>query len=57
MEQKRQRIHFIAIAGSVMHNLAIALKQAGHEITGSDDEIFEPARSVLAAHGILPKQE
>lgn len=57
MEQKRQRIHFIAIAGSVMHNLAIALKQAGHEITGSDDEIFEPARSALGTHGILPQQE
>ena len=55
--QKKQRIHFIAIAGSVMHNLAIALKQAGHEVTGSDDEIFEPARTALANHGILPAKE
>lgn len=57
MQQKKQRIHFIAIAGSVMHNLAIALKQAGHEITGSDDDVFEPARSALAKHGILPDRE
>ncbi|MEX1241436.1 MAG: Mur ligase family protein [Cyclobacteriaceae bacterium] len=57
MQQEKQRIHFIAIAGSVMHNLAIALKQAGHEITGSDDEIFEPARTQLARHGILPQKE
>ncbi|MEX2235642.1 MAG: Mur ligase family protein, partial [Cyclobacteriaceae bacterium] len=57
MQQKKQRIHFIAIAGSVMHNLAIALKLAGHEVTGSDDEIFEPARTALAKHGILPEKE
>lgn len=57
MEQKKQRIHFIAIAGSVMHNLAIALKQAGHQVTGSDDEIFEPARTELSKHGILPPIE
>lgn len=57
MQQKKQRIHFIAIAGSVMHNLAIALKQAGHEVTGSDDEIYEPARTQLAKHGILPPKE
>lgn len=57
MQQKKQRIHFIAIAGSVMHNLAIALKQAGHEVTGSDDEIYEPARTALASHSILPEKE
>lgn len=56
MQQKRQRIHFIAIAGSIMHNLAIALKREGHEVTGSDDEIIEPARSTLASHGLLPKE-
>ena len=48
------RIHFIAIGGSAMHNLAIALKQKGYSITGSDDEIFEPSRSRLASHGLLP---
>lgn len=47
-------IHFIAIGGSAMHNLAIALKQKGYEITGSDDEIFEPSRSRLQKNGILP---
>jgi len=54
---KQQTIHFIAIGGSVMHNLAIALKQAGHEVTGSDDEIVEPSRSVLSKHGLLPDKE
>lgn len=50
------KVHFIAIGGSVMHNLAIALKSKGYEITGSDDEIFDPARTALARHGILPTQ-
>lgn len=54
---KPQRIHFIAIGGSVMHNLAIALKDQGHTVTGSDDEIFEPSRSALEKNGILPKTE
>ena len=55
--QKKKKIHFIAIGGSVMHNLAIALKEAGHQVTGSDDEIFEPSRSALAKHGLLPTSE
>lgn len=54
---KPQRIHFIAIGGSVMHNLAIALKNQGHTVTGSDDEIFEPSRSALDKNGLLPKSE
>ncbi|MBF9252632.1 peptidoglycan synthetase [Pontibacter sp. 172403-2] len=58
MEKKEfQRIHLIAIGGSIMHNLALALHDKGLHITGSDDEIFEPARSRLAAAGILPAQE
>ena len=40
-----------------MHNLAIALKQNGHEVTGSDDEIFEPSRSILASNGLLPQHD
>lgn len=40
-----------------MHNLAIALRQDGHEVTGSDDEIFDPSRSTLAKHGLLPETE
>ena len=49
-------IHFISIGGSVMHQLAIALKRKGYHITGSDDEIFEPAKSNLHQEGILPKE-
>ena len=51
------KIHFIAIGGSAMHNLAIALHKAGHQVTGSDDEIFEPSKSKLAAYGLLPTHE
>ena len=50
------RIHFIAIGGSAMHNLAIALKIKGYHVTGSDDEIFEPSKSRLEKYGILPKE-
>jgi UDP-N-acetylmuramate: L-alanyl-gamma-D-glutamyl-meso-diaminopimelate ligase len=57
MQADPRNIHFIAIGGSVMHNLAIALKQAGHHVSGSDDEIFEPSRSVLSKHGLLPEKE
>ena len=48
------KVHFIAIGGSAMHNLAIALKIKGFEVTGSDDEIFDPAKGRLAKYGILP---
>ncbi len=48
------KVHFIAIAGSAMHNLAIALKKKGYEVTGSDDEIFSPAKERLEQYGILP---
>ncbi len=50
------KIHFIAIGGSAMHNLAIALNRNGYEVTGSDDEIFEPSRSRLEREGILPEE-
>lgn len=49
-------VHFIAIGGSAMHNLAIALKRKGYQVTGSDDEIFEPSKTRLAKEGILPQQ-
>lgn len=56
--KQKKRIHFIAIGGSVMHNLAIALHQTGeYEVSGSDDEIFEPSRTGLARHGLLPERE
>ncbi len=54
--EKKERIHFIAIGGSIMHGLAIALKNKGFEVSGSDDEIFEPSRSLLAKHNLLPKK-
>jgi UDP-N-acetylmuramate: L-alanyl-gamma-D-glutamyl-meso-diaminopimelate ligase len=50
------RIHFIAIGGSAMHNLALALNQKGYIVSGSDDVIFEPSKSRLAKQGILPLQ-
>ena len=49
------KIHFIAIGGAAMHNLALALHLKGDDITGSDDEIFDPSKSRLSASGILPK--
>jgi UDP-N-acetylmuramate: L-alanyl-gamma-D-glutamyl-meso-diaminopimelate ligase len=49
------RIHFISIGGAVMHNMAIALHKKGYQVTGSDDEIYEPAKSRLEKYGLLPK--
>lgn len=51
------KVHFIAIGGSAMHNLAIALSQKGITVTGSDDEIFDPARGRLEKYGLLPAEE
>jgi UDP-N-acetylmuramate: L-alanyl-gamma-D-glutamyl-meso-diaminopimelate ligase len=48
-------IHFIAIGGAAMHNLAIALHTKGYKVTGSDDEIFNPSKSRLQKHGLLPE--
>ncbi|MBT8311241.1 MAG: peptidoglycan synthetase, partial [Flavobacteriaceae bacterium] len=48
------RIHFIAIGGSAMHNLALALQDKGYQVSGSDDVIFEPSKSRLEAAGLLP---
>ncbi len=50
------KIHFIAIGGSAMHNLAIAMHQKGFNITGSDDEVVEPSKSRLDKLGLLPPQ-
>ncbi len=54
MESSTKKVHFIAIGGSAMHNLAIALSRKGMLVTGSDDEIFEPSKSRLNKQGILP---
>jgi UDP-N-acetylmuramate: L-alanyl-gamma-D-glutamyl-meso-diaminopimelate ligase len=50
------KVHFIAIGGSAMHNLAIALSRKGYEVSGSDDEIFEPSRTRLESQNILPEE-
>ena len=51
------RIHFIAIGGAIMHSLAIELKKMGHIVTGSDDLIYEPAKSNLLKYNLLPNKE
>ncbi|MEI6173888.1 MAG: Mur ligase family protein [Bacteroidota bacterium] len=51
------RVHFIAIGGSAMHNLAIALHKMGLTVTGSDDEIFEPSKGRLAYYNLLPETQ
>lgn len=50
------KVHFIAIGGSAMHNLALALNHKGYKVSGSDDEIFEPSKSRLNSKGLLPAQ-
>ena len=50
------RVHLIAIGGSAMHNMALALHEKGFIVTGSDDEINEPSKSRLKNAGILPEQ-
>ena len=55
-EVKELRLHFIAIGGSAMHNLALALHNKGYQVTGSDDAIFEPSKSRLSKKGILPEE-
>jgi UDP-N-acetylmuramate: L-alanyl-gamma-D-glutamyl-meso-diaminopimelate ligase len=56
MSISNQRIHFIAIGGGAMHQIAIALKKNGNQVTGSDDEIFEPSKTNLEKEGLLPEQ-
>lgn len=50
-------VHFIAIGGSAMHNLALALHYKGYKVSGSDDEVFEPSKGRLKAEGLLPEKE
>ena len=50
------KVHFISIGGSVMHQLAIALKRKGYEVTGTDDEIFEPSKTYLEKEGLFPAE-
>jgi UDP-N-acetylmuramate: L-alanyl-gamma-D-glutamyl-meso-diaminopimelate ligase len=50
-----EKYHFIAVGGAVMHNLALALVEKGYQVTGSDDEIYEPSKTRLSKAGILPE--
>ena len=50
------KIHLIAIGGSAMHNMALALHQKGFEVTGSDDAIFSPSKERLAKYNLLPNE-
>ncbi len=49
------RVHFIAIGGAAMHNLALALHHKGFTVTGSDDTIFDPSKTRLEKYGLLPE--
>ena len=50
-----KRVHFIAIGGAIMHQLALALQRGGAHVTGSDDAIHDPAQTVLREAGLLPE--
>lgn len=53
---ERMNVHFIAIGGSAMHNLALALHKKGYQVTGSDDSIFNPSKARLESKGLMPAQ-
>ena len=50
------KIHLIAIGGSAMHNMALALHHKGFKVTGSDDAVFSPSKERLEKHGLLPNE-
>ena len=54
--RSNKKIHIISIGGSVMHDLAINLKNNGNYITGSDDKIYEPSKSNLIKNNLYPSQ-
>lgn len=56
MDSNIKRVHIIAMGGSVMHALAINLKEQGFKVSGSDDEFFDPSKSRLATHHLLPEK-
>lgn len=57
MSKDLQNVHIIAIGGAVMSSLAIALKQNGIQVSGSDDKIYDPAKKNLATNDLLPEKE
>ena len=54
---KKMKIHFIAIGGAIMHSLAIELHKIGHIVSGSDDCIYNPAKTNLEKHSLLPQKQ
>ena len=50
------KVHFIAIGGSIMHALAISLKQKGYNVTGSDDKFYSPSKDNLKKENLLPEE-
>ena len=57
MDIEFKKVHLIAMGGSVMHALAIALHKNGVEVTGSDDQFFDPSLSQLKKHNLLPEKD
>lgn len=55
-QSHQEKIHIIAIGGSVMSSLAVALKKKGVLVSGSDDKVYDPAASLLHSHGLLPEK-
>ena len=51
-----KKIHLLAIGGATLHNIAITLKNDGFIVSGSDDEIYDPAYSDLKQNGLLPRE-
>ena len=49
-------VHLIAIGGSAMHNIALALHDKGFNVSGSDDYIFNPSKDRLKKKGLLPSK-
>ena len=52
----KMHLHFIAIGGSAMHSLALAMNHLGHKVSGSDDAVFDPSKKNLEGAGLLPKK-
>jgi UDP-N-acetylmuramate: L-alanyl-gamma-D-glutamyl-meso-diaminopimelate ligase len=46
------RIHLIGVCGTAMATLAALLKQRGHDVRGSDQNVYPPMSDFLAAEGI-----
>ena len=49
---ERRRIHLIGVCGTAMATLAALLKRRGHDVRGSDQNVYPPMSDFLAAEGI-----